>query len=126
MNIYSNLENIIDDFISLDTDKLKQKYNISLLYNFFKYKCRPLEVTINNRVIKDEYTTIAICNGDFYGGGYNIGPSSKLNDGKFEVYLVPKLNKISMIKLILAMKKGKHENSKRLEKITTDKILIKS
>ena len=26
-NIYSNLENIIDDFISLDTDKLKQKYN---------------------------------------------------------------------------------------------------
>ena len=27
MNIYSNLANIIDDFISLDTDKLKQKYN---------------------------------------------------------------------------------------------------
>lgn len=27
MNIYSNLENIIDDFIRLDTDKLKQKYN---------------------------------------------------------------------------------------------------
>ena len=26
-NIYSNLEHIIDDFISLDTDKLKQKYN---------------------------------------------------------------------------------------------------
>ena len=26
-NIYSNLENIINDFISLDTDKLKQKYN---------------------------------------------------------------------------------------------------
>ncbi len=26
-NIYSNLENIIDDFISLDTEKLKQKYN---------------------------------------------------------------------------------------------------
>ena len=27
MNIYSNLENIIDDFINLDIDKLKQKYN---------------------------------------------------------------------------------------------------
>lgn len=27
MNIYSNLENIINDFTSLDTDKLKQKYN---------------------------------------------------------------------------------------------------
>lgn len=26
-NIYSNLENIINDFVTLDSDKLKQKYN---------------------------------------------------------------------------------------------------
>ena len=26
-NIYSKLENIINDFIELDSDKLKQKYN---------------------------------------------------------------------------------------------------
>lgn len=102
------------------------KYTLALLYTFFKYKCRNLEVKVENKEINRYFTTIAICNGDYYGGGYNIGPSSNLNDGKFEVYLVPKLNKLSMIKLILSMKKGKHENSKRLEKITTDKILIKS
>lgn len=33
-NIYSNLENIINDFIELDTDKLKQKYNS--MNNFIK------------------------------------------------------------------------------------------
>jgi diacylglycerol kinase family enzyme len=102
------------------------KYTLALLYTFFKYKCRNFEVKVENKEINKYFATIAICNGDYYGGGYNIGPSSNLTDGKFEVYLVPKLNKISMIKLILSMKKGKHENSKRLEKITTDKILIKS
>lgn len=104
----------------------KQKYNISLIYNFFKYKCREFEVEIDDRIIKDSYATIAICNGTFYGGGYNIGPSSNLNDGKFEVYLAPKLNKLAMLKLILKMKKGKHENSKRIEKIVTNKMSIKS
>ena len=104
----------------------KHKYTISLLYNFLKYKCRTFAVKIENKEINNDFATIAIANGTFYGGGYNIGPKSNLNDGKFEVYLAPKLNKLSMIKLILQMKKGQHEESKRIEKIVTNKLTIKS
>ena len=104
----------------------KSKYNIALLYTFFKYKCRNLTVTIDNKEINKDFATIVICNGSYYGGGYNIGPSSTLNDGSFEVYLAPKLNKLAMIKLILKMKDGKHEDSKRLQKYITNKLHIKS
>ena len=104
----------------------KHKYTISLLYNFLKYKWRTFAVKIENKEINDDFATIAIASGTFYGGGYNIGPKSNLNDGKFEVYLAPKLNKLSMIKLILQMKKGQHEESKRIEKIVTNKLTIKS
>ena len=104
----------------------KQKYNIALLYNFFKYKCRTFAVKIENKEINDDFATIAVCNGTAYGGGYRIGPKSILNDGKFEVYLAPKLNKLAMLKLIMQMKKGEHEASKRIEKIVTDKLTIKS
>lgn len=104
----------------------KQKYNIALLYNFFKYKCRTFAVKIENKEINDDFATIAVCNGTVYGGGYRIGPKSILNDGKFEVYLAPKLNKLAMLKLIMQMKKGEHEASQRIEKIVTDKLTIKS
>ncbi len=104
----------------------KQKYNLSLVYNFFKYKCRHFIVKVNNEKIEDNFTTIALCNGCYYGRGFNIGPSSSLQDGKFEVYLAPKLNKLSMIKLILKMKKGKHEDSKHIKKFTTTKLSITS
>lgn len=104
----------------------KQKYNIALLYNFFKYKCRNLEFKCNEEIIVDKFTTIAICNGSYYGGGYNIGPSSNLQDGKLEVYVVTKLNKISMLNLILKMKNGKHENSKHVKYFKTNKLSIKS
>ncbi len=104
----------------------KQKYNIALIYTFFKYKFRDLKVTIEDTIIEDSFTTIAICNGKYYGGGFNIGPTSNLQDGKLEVYLAPKLNKLSMIKLILKMKKGKHESSKQITKYVTDELTITS
>ncbi len=104
----------------------KQKYNLSLVYNFFKYKTRHFKVEIENEIVENDFTTIAICNGKYYGRGFNIGPSSDIQDGKLEVYLAPKLNKLSMIKLILKMKKGKHESSKHITKYKTDKLTITS
>lgn len=104
----------------------KQKYNIALIYTFFKYKCREFEVTIDKEKYNDIYTTIAICNGSYYGSGYNIAPISNLQDGLLDVYLVPKLNKLSMIKLILKMKKGKHQDSDKLKYFKTNKITLKS
>jgi YegS/Rv2252/BmrU family lipid kinase len=104
----------------------KQKYNISLIYNFFNYKCRYFEVMIDEQKFNDYYTTIAICNGSFYGSGYNIAPSSTLKDGLLDIYLAPKMNKFSMINLILKMKKGKHEKSKRINYLKSQKIKIKS
>lgn len=104
----------------------KQKYNIALIYTFFKYKCRELEVEVNNEKYNDLYTTIAICNGSYYGSGYNIAPISDLQDSLLDVYLVPKLNKLSMIKLILKMKKGKHQDSDKLKYFKTNKITLKS
>lgn len=43
----------------------KQKYNIGLIYSYFKYKCRNLEIYINNEILNSSYTTVAVCNGKF-------------------------------------------------------------
>lgn len=104
----------------------KQKYNIGLLYSYFKYKCRDLEVYINNEELKSMYTTIAVCNGKYYGSGFMIAPLSNLQDGLIDVYIAEKLNKLRMINLIIKLKNGKHENSSYIRKIMTDKLIIKS
>ena len=104
----------------------KERYNISLLYNFIKYRARSAKVEINEDTYLDKYTTIVVCNGRYYGGGYKIAPTSKLDDGLLDVYLVRKMPKIKMAKLILSMKNAKHENSPNVNKIQTDKLTIKS
>jgi len=104
----------------------KSTYTLSILYTFFKYKSKYLKVKINHEEIKDRFTTIALCNGCYYGGGYYVSPNSKLNSGNIEVLLVPNTNKLSMIKLILSMKKGEHINSDKIKILKAVKLEIKS
>lgn len=89
----------------------KQRYNISLISHFLKYKTKPVKVTYQDKAWEDEMTTIAICNGRYYGGGYKVGYQSELNNGTVDVYLINKMKKIMMAKLIAGMNKGLHENS---------------
>jgi len=104
----------------------KYKYIMGIIYNFFKYKNKHFEIKINGKIIKDEFITIAVCNGCYYGGGFYISPNSKLNNKTMDVFLVPKTNKLSMIKLILSMKKGKHLSSKKISVFETDRLQIRA
>ena len=104
----------------------KYKYIINLIKHFLSFKCKFFEVSVNEKKYIYPFVTIVLTNGQFYGSGFNIGPYSKLNNGKFDVYLVKKLNKFKMIKLILKMKNGKHEDDINVIKYTVDKIKINS
>ena len=68
----------IDADVANSKDDIKSKflpksssYIVSLLNTFFKYKNKNFEVKINNMSIKDKFATIAVCNGSYYGNGFN-------------------------------------------------------
>lgn len=104
----------------------KARYDMAILNHFLKYKARHMKVIIDNNIYEQDYTTIAVCNAKYYGGGYKIGPNASLTDGVIDVYLADMLPKLKMAKLILCMKKGKHENSKYIKVIKTNKLTIET
>lgn len=103
-----------------------QRYNASLLKTFSQYKCRNLEIEINGETLSGEYTTVAVCNGVYYGNGYKISPNSNPTNGLLDVYIVDKVNKLRMVNLILKMKEGNHLNEKEVHHYQTNKMIIKS
>ena len=103
-----------------------QRYNASLLKTFSQYKCRNLEIEINRETLSGEYTTVAVCNGIYYGNGYKISPTSNPTNGLLDVYVVDKVNKLKMVNLILKMKEGNHLNEKEVHHYQTNKMIIKS
>jgi diacylglycerol kinase family enzyme len=68
---------------------VSQRYNASILYTFIKYKFKKVKVQIDdNQSFENQCTILAICNGQYYGGGFRMAPHATLDDGLFEVILI--------------------------------------
>ena len=103
-----------------------QRYNVSVIKNFFNYKPRYFDIKINDNYFKGNLTTVCVCNGRYYGGGYAINPLGRLNNKKFDVFLINKVNKLKLANIILKIKSGKHLKSDSVKHFQTDNIIIKS
>lgn len=101
-----------------------QIYNASIIYTFIKFKFKEVELITNVKKIKEKYTILSICNGSYYGGGFNIAPKSELTDGLLDIYFVEKMNKLRMMPLLLKVKKGKHEGKRKIHKFRTNHVEI--
>lgn len=71
--------------------------------------------------LKDEFLVSAICNGGYYGSGFNPAPDAKIDDGIINFVTAKQFPKWQLLPLILKYKKGKHQSSKYL-----DEYLVKS
>lgn len=101
-----------------------QLYNMSILYTFIKYKFRKAKLTTSIKTIESSYTIISICNGAYYGGGYNIAPKALLTDGILDVYYAEKMAKPKIIPLFLKLRRGKHEGKRRIHKFRTNHVKL--
>lgn len=75
----------------------------------------------------DEFLISAICNGGFYGSGFNPAPDAKIDDGLINFITCYKFPKLRLIPLIIKYKKGKHQSSAYLDefKVVAGKIYSK-
>lgn len=100
----------------------KQLYNSSIVYTFFKYKFKKVKFKANVKEMEKKYTILTICNGGYYGGGYNIAPKAMLTDGMLDIYYAEKMNKFKIIPLLLKLKNGKHEGKRYVHKFRTNHV----
>lgn len=101
-----------------------QLYNASIIYTFIKFKFKRMKLHTKIKDIDAKYTILSICNGEYYGGGFNIAPKAQLTDGMLDIYYAEKMSKLKMIPLILRVKKGKHEGKRRVHKFRTNHVEI--
>ncbi|WP_416334986.1 diacylglycerol/lipid kinase family protein [Anaerococcus sp. DFU013_CI05] len=75
---------------------------------------------------KDEFLISAICNGSYYGSGFNPAPDAKINDGVINLVMAKRFPKYVLPSLILKYKKGKHQNSKYLSELKVKSGIIRA
>ena len=97
-------------------------YILSLIHEYFRFK--PISIDIDG--VKKDSTILTVCNAKYYGGGFNIAPQAKLNDGMFDVVDVKSLNKLEIINLVMKLMKATHLESNKVNFYQTDKLSVNS
>lgn len=129
----------------LDTIALSNTYKVLEKFPFLKAKAYPfgilrsifkpfalhLDIELNLRDGKiykadDLFTLGAVCNGSYYGDGFNPSPNSRVDDGILEVVLVKKLNLINILKILPSYKKGLHLKYPQIDILEVESGTIKS
>ena len=82
-------------------------------------------VEINGETIDGNQTMICVCNGQYYGGGFNPVPTADPTDGVLEVLLVTKVSRLQVAQVVGKYKNGKYTELPRLVRhFRTDRVKI--
>jgi len=103
----------------------KSAYVVSAIISIFKHKniCLAID-TGDGKTIEGDFTLVAICNGQYYGGGMRITPPAKMDDGLITVCLVDAMSRLKALTLFPIMLAEKHTKLKAIRYIECKQITV--
>ena len=100
-------------------------YAASTVVNVVRGIAEHYVVEINGERIDSEQTFVCVCNGRFYGGGFNPVPEADPADGVLDVLLVKKVSRLQVPAVIGKYKHGRYrELAQLIRHIPTDHVRI--
>ncbi len=100
-------------------------YALSTLINLLRGISEHYVVEIDGERIDGEQTFVCVCNGRFYGGGFNPVPEADPTDGKLDVLLVKKVSLLQVPGIIGTYKNGRwRELPDIIRHYRTDRVRI--
>ncbi len=120
----------IDGPIIKDTDKLKKimpgqlSYLTSTIKGGITFKPSLVDVKVDGEIYTGKMILIAIGNGKYIGGGMNICPEAKYDDGLLEVCLVNNVSKLKFIRKISKIYSGQLNEIEEVSYIKGKEIYI--
>ena len=100
-------------------------YAASTVVNVIRGIAEHYVVEIDGEKIDSEMTMICVCNGRYYGGGFNPVPEADPADGLLDVLLVKKVSRLQVARVIGKYKKGQYKQLDHLVRhVRTNKLRI--
>ena len=100
-------------------------YAASTVVNVVRGIAEHYVVEVNGETIDDDFTFVCVCNGRFYGGGFNPIPEADPADGMLDVLLVKKVSRSQVPFLIGKYKNGRYKEISDVARyIRTDRVKV--
>ena len=123
----------LDARIGTDVSKYKRlpllsgfrAYAASTVINVIKGIAEHYVVELDSQRMEADQTLICVCNGRYYGGGFNPVPEADPADGLLDILLIKKVSRLQVAKVIGKYKAGRYkELSNLVQHFRTNRIKI--
>ena len=109
----------------------KKAYIKAVISSLNKITSENLELKLklkdgSNFEISGNFLISALCNGGFYGTGFNPAPEAKIDDGVLNLLLASKIPFIKFLPMIKKYKEGRHKDSKYIREVLVKSGTIRS
>ena len=84
----------------------KGGYVVSAVVNAFKGIATTMHVRCGSYDTEGKHSLVCVCNGRFYGGGFNPSLDAKLDDGILDIFIVRKVSLLTFARCIGKYAKG--------------------
>ena len=102
----------------------KHAYLAAAYKSIARHKNVPLRVETDGGVIEGDFTLIAVCNGQYYGGGLRISPEARLDDGLITVCLIDGIGRLKTMVLFPSILFEKHTRLKFVRYKTCKRLTV--
>ena len=129
-NTCINIANIgLDARIVYNAAALKKKFGryayLAAAYkSISQHKNASLRIEADGKDYDGEYTLLALCNGQYYGGGLRISPSARLDDGLITLCKIEGMSRPKTMVLFPSILFEKHINIKSVGYINCKKVNV--
>ena len=111
---------------SLKWPKGAQKYNLAIALELPRFKAKRYRFEIDGVKFEREAMLIAIGNGNSYGGGMQVCPGARLDDGLFEVMILNPISKFEFLRVFPKVYSGAHVEHPEVEIFTGKSVQVQS
>ena len=84
-------------------------YVVSLLANYFKGVKQHMTVHVDGLTCGPELNLVCVCNGRFYGGGFNPTNDARPDDGLMDVLIASGVGRVKLLGVIAGYATGKYK-----------------
>jgi diacylglycerol kinase (ATP) len=105
----------------------KTSFMIMILKKIFSYRSKPYHIWSDTMLInKGKYLIVDVNNGSRAGGGFQIAPEARADDGLLDLILIKAMPPIERLRWLPVIEKGKHLNRSFISYSRTKRVVIES
>jgi len=102
------------------------RYILAIIYTLIAYKRIPMKLTLDKKILDDDIYLVSIGNGWNVGGGLQLTPKAKLDDGVFDICYVKKITRWRVITKFSKLSNGTIADLDEIEIFQAKHIKVES